>query len=139
MLVDQATRLPCNPSGSAAVAGIERWPILEAEIADALTIASDAARRAATCTEAQRPENGLHYVFDLCALRWRQRVARVIIIRYADDILIGFQHPGDAKCFRRHARPGGATADCSTLPHVLPVPRQCNVLLARYLALRIVE
>ncbi len=44
----------------------------------------------------------LHYVFDLWAQRWRRREARgkVMIIRYADDIVVGFQHVEDAKCFR---------------------------------------
>jgi RNA-directed DNA polymerase len=44
----------------------------------------------------------LHYVFDLWAQRWRRREARgkVMIIRYADDIVVGFQYVDDAKCFR---------------------------------------
>ncbi len=41
----------------------------------------------------------LHYVFDLWAERWRRREARgtVIIVRYADDIVIGVQHRDDAE------------------------------------------
>ena len=44
----------------------------------------------------------LHYVFDLWAQRWRQREARgdVIIIRYADDIVLGFQYHPDAVRFK---------------------------------------
>ena len=40
----------------------------------------------------------LHYVFDLWAERWRRREATgdVIIVRYADDFLVGFQHVADA-------------------------------------------
>src|SRR5438445_9189105 len=43
----------------------------------------------------------LHYVFDLWAQRWRQREARgkLMIIRYADDIVVGFQQGDDAKRF----------------------------------------
>jgi RNA-directed DNA polymerase len=43
----------------------------------------------------------LHYAFDLWADRWRRREARgdVIIVRYADDIVIGFQHEADARRF----------------------------------------
>jgi len=43
----------------------------------------------------------LHYVFDLWADRWRKRHARgqVIIVRYADDIVIGFEHEGEARRF----------------------------------------
>jgi RNA-directed DNA polymerase len=35
----------------------------------------------------------LHYVFDLWAERWRRREAtgNVIIMRYADDVVIGFE------------------------------------------------
>ena len=38
----------------------------------------------------------LHYVFDLWAERWRRREAtgNVIIMRYADDIVIGFRARG---------------------------------------------
>ena len=43
----------------------------------------------------------LHYVFDLWAARWRRREAKgkVIILRYADDIVVGFQHEDDARRF----------------------------------------
>jgi RNA-directed DNA polymerase len=40
----------------------------------------------------------LHHAFDLWAKRWRQREATgdMIILRYADDIVVGFQHETDA-------------------------------------------
>src|SRR3954452_17608455 len=43
----------------------------------------------------------LHYVFDLWAGRWRRREAtgNMIIVRYADDIVVGFEHEADARCF----------------------------------------
>ena len=43
----------------------------------------------------------LHYVFDLWAERWRRREAKgnIIILRYADDIVVGFQHEADARRF----------------------------------------
>ena len=43
----------------------------------------------------------LHYVFDLWADRWRRREARgaMIIVRYADDIVAGFEHETDARRF----------------------------------------
>ena len=43
----------------------------------------------------------LHYVFDLWAERWRRREAQgnVIILRYADDIVVGFEHEADARGF----------------------------------------
>ena len=43
----------------------------------------------------------LHYVFDLWAQRWRQREATgdMIVVRFADDIVVGFQHEHDARRF----------------------------------------
>jgi len=43
----------------------------------------------------------LHYVMDLWAERWRRREARgdMIIVRYADDIVAGFEHEDDARRF----------------------------------------
>ncbi len=43
----------------------------------------------------------LHYVFDLWAERWRRREATgdMIIVRYADDIIVGFEHEVDARRF----------------------------------------
>ncbi len=43
----------------------------------------------------------LHYVFDLWARRWRKRQTRgdVVIVRYADDFIVGFQHKPDAERF----------------------------------------
>ncbi len=44
----------------------------------------------------------LHYVFDLWAHAWRRRHASgdVVIVRYADDIIVGFQNKSDANMFR---------------------------------------
>ena len=43
----------------------------------------------------------LHYVLDLWAERWRRRKATgdMIIVRYADDFIVGFQHEADARRF----------------------------------------
>ena len=43
----------------------------------------------------------LHYAFDLWAERWRRREATgdMIIVRYADDIVVGFEHEADARRF----------------------------------------
>jgi RNA-directed DNA polymerase len=43
----------------------------------------------------------LHYALDLWAVRWRRREATgdMIIVRYADDFIIGFQHESDARRF----------------------------------------
>ena len=44
----------------------------------------------------------LHYVFDLWAERWRRREAagNMIIVRYADDLVVGFEYEADARRFR---------------------------------------
>src|SRR5665647_1244132 len=43
----------------------------------------------------------LHYVLDLWANRWRQRDATgdMIIVRYADDVIVGFEREDDARRF----------------------------------------
>jgi len=44
----------------------------------------------------------LHYAFDLWANQWRKRHARgaVYIVRYADDLVMGFQYEQDARAMR---------------------------------------
>jgi group II intron reverse transcriptase/maturase len=44
----------------------------------------------------------LHYVFDLWAHRWRRSNAlgEVIIVRYADDFVVGFEHREEAERFQ---------------------------------------
>jgi RNA-directed DNA polymerase len=43
----------------------------------------------------------LHYVLDLWAERWRRHEATgdMIIVRYADDFIVGFEHEADARRF----------------------------------------
>src|SRR6266508_4562259 len=43
----------------------------------------------------------LHYVLDLWAHRWRRHEATgdMIIVRYADDFIVGFEHESDARRF----------------------------------------
>jgi RNA-directed DNA polymerase len=43
----------------------------------------------------------LHYVLDLWAERWRRHEASgdMIIVRYADDVVVGFEHEADASRF----------------------------------------
>ena len=45
----------------------------------------------------------LHYVFDLWAEVWREKVAKgeMIVVRYADDLVAGFQHRAEAERFLR--------------------------------------
>src|ERR1700724_289743 len=48
----------------------------------------------------------LHYLFDLWADVWRKKVAKgdVIIVRYADDLVMGFQHRTEAERFLQEFR-----------------------------------
>jgi group II intron reverse transcriptase/maturase len=48
----------------------------------------------------------LHYSLDLWAIRWRRREAAgdMIIVRYADDFIVGFQHEGEARRFLEEMR-----------------------------------
>ncbi len=43
----------------------------------------------------------LHYAFDLWVDAWREKIATgdLIVIRYADDLVVGFQHKADAERF----------------------------------------
>jgi group II intron reverse transcriptase/maturase len=48
----------------------------------------------------------LHYVFDLWVQRWRSTQARgeLIVVRYADDFIVGFQHKQEAERFLTELR-----------------------------------
>src|SRR5437867_2194111 len=48
----------------------------------------------------------LHHVFDLWAQRWRRKQARgdVVVVRFADDFVIGFEHREDAERFLTELR-----------------------------------
>lgn len=63
----------------------------------------------------------LHYVFDLWAHQWRGRHAHgdVVIVRFADDFVVGFEHERDARRFladlhERFAKFGLELADDKT-------------------------
>lgn len=53
----------------------------------------------------------LHYVYDLWVEQWRKRrtVGEVLVIRYADDTIVGFQRHADAERFLRDLRERLAT------------------------------
>jgi RNA-directed DNA polymerase len=48
----------------------------------------------------------LHHVFDLWVQRWRKRQARgdVVVVRFADDFVVGFQHRYEAERFLAELR-----------------------------------
>ena len=53
----------------------------------------------------------LHYVFDLWVQRWRKQPGRgdMIVVRYADDFVVGFEHQRDARAFQAELRERFAT------------------------------
>ena len=48
----------------------------------------------------------LHYVFDRWVRQWRRRHARgdVVVVRFADDFVVGFEHADDARRFLHDLR-----------------------------------
>jgi group II intron reverse transcriptase/maturase len=48
----------------------------------------------------------LHYVFDLWVQRWRRTQARgdMVVVRYADDVIVGFEHRVEAERFLAELR-----------------------------------
>ncbi|HXX22170.1 MAG TPA: group II intron reverse transcriptase/maturase [Terriglobia bacterium] len=48
----------------------------------------------------------LHYVFDLWVEAWRKKIVKgdVVVVRYADDLVVGFQYRTDAERFLREFR-----------------------------------
>src|ERR1700722_12391264 len=64
-----------------------------------------------TFAEAGSPQGGsaspllaniyLHYIFDLWVQAWRKKQAHgdMVVVRYADDLVLGFQHKSDAERF----------------------------------------
>jgi hypothetical protein len=65
-------------------------------------------------------EDSARYCFDLWAERWRRQEARgdMVVVRYADDLVVGFEHEGDARRFldaMRGQRSFGACATCHSL------------------------
>jgi group II intron reverse transcriptase/maturase len=60
----------------------------------------------------------LHYVFDLWAEQWRRREATggMMVVRYADDLVLGFQHEADARRFLEVMRERLATFSLTLHP-----------------------
>jgi len=66
-----------------------------------------------SCSEEGTPQGGsaspmlaniyLHYVFDLWVQQWRKTKAKgdVIVVRWADDFVLGFEHRSDAERFHK--------------------------------------
>lgn len=60
----------------------------------------------------------LHYVLDLWARQWRERHARgdVIVVRYADDSVVGFRTQWRLSSFSCSCRSAWPSLDCPSMP-----------------------
>jgi RNA-directed DNA polymerase len=60
----------------------------------------------------------LHYVFDLWVQAWRKQHARgaVVVVRYADDTVLGFQSQTEADRFLEDLRDGWGSLDWNCIP-----------------------
>jgi RNA-directed DNA polymerase len=78
----------------------------------------------------------LHYVYDLWVEQWRTRHARgdMIVVRYADDTIVGFQHRQDAERFLIDLKERLAKFALSLLPE-----KTCLLEFGRYVAERRAE
>ena len=79
---------------------IEKW-LKAGVLEDGVVTDSDRGTGQGTAISPLLANIYLHYVFDLWAERWRRREATgdMIIVRYADDIIVGFEHEDDARRF----------------------------------------
>jgi RNA-directed DNA polymerase len=73
----------------------------------------------------------LHYVYDLRVQQWRNCQAHgdMIVIRYADDTIVGFQHEADARRFLDDLRERLATFELDLHPektHPIPFGRHAK-------------
>jgi RNA-directed DNA polymerase len=80
---------------------IQKW-LQAGVLEDGIVTASDTGTGQGSVISPLLANVYLHYVFDLWAERWRRREATgdVIIVRYADDIVVGFEQEADARRFR---------------------------------------
>lgn len=98
----------------------------------------------------------LHYAFDLWVAAWRKKVARgdVIVVRYADDAVLGFEHKDEAERFLHEVRErlgvgsfrmwrSTCTPACNAVPERFskrtppcPLPRRTATVLTGYFGQR---
>jgi group II intron reverse transcriptase/maturase len=79
---------------------IQKW-VSAGVIEDGVWTASEAGAPQGASVSPLLANIYLHYVFDRWARQWRRRNAHgdVIIVRFADDCVVGFEHHGDAQRF----------------------------------------
>jgi len=84
---------------------VRKW-LKAGVLEDGLVTVSDQGTGQGSVTSPLLANIYLHYVFDLWANRWRRRQAtgEMIILRYADDTIVGFEHEADALRFLQEMR-----------------------------------
>ncbi len=67
----------------------------------------------------------LHYVLDLWVQQWRTRRAKgdVIIVRYADDFIVGFEHRSEAEQFQERSSAADGEVRTGSAPGQDPADR----------------
>jgi len=79
---------------------IQKW-LMAGVLEDGVVSVSDRGTGQGSVISPLLANINLHYVFDLWAVRWRRREATgdMIVVRYADDFIVGFQYESDARRF----------------------------------------
>ena len=79
---------------------IQKW-LKAGVLEDGIVVASERGTGQGSVASPLLANIYLHYAFDLWAERWRRREAsgNMIVVRYADDIVAGFEHEADARRF----------------------------------------
>jgi RNA-directed DNA polymerase len=85
---------------------IERWLKSPAEAEEGTPIARERITPQGSVISPLLANIDLHYAFDLWVQQWRKTQARgdVIVVRYADDFIVGFQHRAEAEEDARASR-----------------------------------
>ena len=79
---------------------IQKW-LKAGVVEDGVVTASDAGTPQGAVISPLLANVYLHYVLDVWAEQWRRREATgdMIIVRYADDVVVGFEHEAEARRF----------------------------------------
>jgi RNA-directed DNA polymerase len=79
---------------------VQKW-LQAGVLEDGIVVVSDTGTGQGSVVSPLLANVYLHYAFDLWAERWRRREATgdMIIVRYADDIVVGFEVEADARRF----------------------------------------
>src|SRR6476660_2748953 len=94
------TRCPPRPSYPRILRLIQKW-LKAGVLENGVVTDSEKGTGQGTVISPLLANVYLHYSLDLWAEHWRRREATgdMIIVRYADDVVVGFEHESDARRF----------------------------------------